>query len=161
KRTDDALREADQLLARDPQHREFRRLKAAALAQAGQYEDALAIHDRLRAEDENDATAWLNTGIALKKLGRTRECIAALRKTIALQPTASEAWWAIASLKSEPFSDEDVRTLEGARQQPGLSSIALAQIEYALGKAYEDRRAYGTSFRHYAEGARLKRATLK
>src|SRR5262249_25090251 len=34
-------------------------------------------------------------------------------------------------------------------------------IDYALGKAYEDRHEYPSSFAHYAAGARLRRESLR
>lgn len=159
-RPEEALLEVEQLLARTPSDQHLRQLKGAALAQSGEVESAIAIYTQLLAENENDAGAWLNYGLALKVLGRTDEGVRAFRKAIALQPGSGMAWWAIASMKTETLTDHDVSVLEGVIKQPGGSGLNRAQLHYALGKACEDRRAYAQSFTHYAEGARLKRATL-
>jgi tetratricopeptide (TPR) repeat protein len=156
----EALLEVEQMLARDPSNNQLLHLKGAALAQSGDLDGAIAIYTRLLAENEGDAGAWLNYGLALKVLGRTNECVRAFRKATELQSDSGLAWWAIASMKTETLSDSDVRSLEAAIEQPGGSGLNHAQLHYTLGKAFEDRRAYDQSFAHYAEGARLKRVTL-
>jgi tetratricopeptide (TPR) repeat protein len=160
RRPREALLEVEQMLARDPSNNQLRHLKGAALAQSGELDGAIAIYTQLLAENESDAGAWLNYGLALKALGRTDECVRAFRKATELHSVSGLAWWAIASMKTETLTDSDVRSLEAAIEQPGGSGLNRAQLHYTLGKALEDRRAYDQSFAHYAEGALLKRVTL-
>ena len=156
-RPGDALVEIDQVLAGSPGNREARSLRAAALARSGDYDGAISVQKALLAEDDRDASIWLDYSYALKKSGRTAESVKALRDTIARRPVSGDAWWAIASLKTERLSDADVAAMTAALDTPGLPQLQRAQLHYAMGKALEDRRRFDESFSHYATGAQLRR----
>jgi DNA-directed RNA polymerase specialized sigma24 family protein len=46
----------------------------------GRSDEALAAYDRALALDPNDAVAWYNKGVALRKMGRAREAEQAARR---------------------------------------------------------------------------------
>ena len=47
--------------------------KANALEALGNYNEALTCYDKALECDEGDAECWFNKGIALKKIGRTKD----------------------------------------------------------------------------------------
>jgi tetratricopeptide (TPR) repeat protein len=155
-----ALAEVEHLLAHDAFHPSWRNLKAVILGRIGDYDAAIGLFAALLAEYPNNARLWLSQGHTLKTAGRREEAIAAYRRAIALEPGFGEAYWSLANLKTFRFDADDVAAM---RAQLGGGDLAPADrwhFEFALGKALEDTRDFAASFRHYAEGNRLRRAAV-
>jgi hypothetical protein len=72
-----------------------------------------------------------------------------------VQPTYGDAWWTLANFKSYQFSTRDVHEMNQALRRQLRPEDAL-HIHFALGKAYEDRGEYESSFRHYAAGNAIR-----
>jgi hypothetical protein len=68
---------------------------------------------------------------------------------------------ALANLKTYRFSDEDITRLRAAEQDESLAAMDRYHICFALGKAFEDRKDYETSWHYYARGNAMKRAESK
>jgi hypothetical protein len=58
------------------------------------------------------------------------------------------------------FDDDDLAAMRAALTQPGLSDDDRLHLDFALGKALEDRKAFADSFRHYAAGNALRAKAL-
>jgi len=155
-----ALAEIDRLLTRDPGHAGMRNLKAAVLCRTGDYTTALTLYAGLIAQFPGQAKLALSYGHALKTAGRQAESIAAYRLAIDADPRFGEAWWSLANLKTFRFDAADVSAIENALQRSDLVPDQRAQFEFALGKALEDEARHEASFRHYAEGNRLRRESV-
>jgi tetratricopeptide (TPR) repeat protein len=155
-----ARQQLELLLARQPQHFGYRNLHAAVLARLGQYDEAIAAYQALLAEDPGNAGIATSLGHAFKTLGRTDESIAAYRQAVTIAPAMGEAWWSLANLKTFRFGDGDIAAMEGALAGEGLADEARLHLEFALGKALEDRGDYAASFRHYAAGNARRRAQV-
>ncbi|MFN9738169.1 MAG: tetratricopeptide repeat-containing sulfotransferase family protein [Pseudomonadota bacterium] len=155
-----ALAEIERLLAHDPYHPSWRNLKAVVLGRIGDYDAALGRFAALLAEYPNNARLWLSQGHTLKTAGRREEAIEAYRRAIALQPSFGEAYWSLANLKTVRFEDSDVAAMRAQLAAPDLAPADRWHFEFTLGKALEDRAAWEASFRHYAEGNRLRRAAV-
>jgi tetratricopeptide (TPR) repeat protein len=155
-----ALAEIDQLLAHDAFHPSWRNLKAVILGRIGDYDAAIGLFAALLAEYPNNPRLWLSQGHTLKTAGRRDEAIAAYRRAIVLEPGFGEAYWSLANLKTVRFDADDIAAM---RTQLGGDQLAPADrwhFEFALGKALEDAGEHAGSFRHYAEGNRLRRAAV-
>src|SRR4029077_19829081 len=63
-------------------------------------------------------------------------------------------------LKTFRFAATDVAAMEALVAKPEVRGTARIPLEFALGKALEDRGEYQRSFEHYARGNALQRATL-
>jgi len=103
----------------------------------------------------------MSYGHALKTVGRQEESIEAYRRAVALQPALGEVWWSLANLKTVRFSDADVASMEAALTGSNLAIEDRFHLEFALGKAYEDRKDPARSFGHYASGNALRRAQMR
>ena len=156
-RSEEALVEIERLLAHDPRDPSYRNLLAAALSTLGEYDRSIALYEDVLAEHPNQPKAWLSYGHALKTAGRTDDAIGAYRRALALAPTLGEAYWSLANLKTYPFSVDDVAAMRTALACGGLGPEDRLHLDYALGKALEDRGDYAASFDHYAAGAALRR----
>lgn len=66
--------------------------KGIKLAEAGQYEQAIAAYDRAIQLREDSFPMWYFKGVALFQLQRYQDAIAAYDKTLQLAPDFSQAW---------------------------------------------------------------------
>ncbi len=124
------------------------------------YEEALALYrDRLAREPGEPAT-WMNFGHMLRIAGALEESIAAYRRALALNTALGEAWWSLADLKTISLGDDDIAAMTAALEATDLDDQNRVGLHYALGKAFEDGGRHEASFRHYDEGARLRRALV-
>ena len=160
-RTEEALDELAKLSVVDPDNPGYANLKAAALGRIGEFEEAIALYEMLLQRGSNHPKVWMSYGHALKTVGRQEESIEAYRRAVALQPALGEVWWSLANLKTVRFSDADVASMEAALTGSNLAIEDRFHLEFALGKAYDDRKDPARSFGHYASGNALRRAQLR
>ncbi len=159
-RSEEAIGELDVLIGDDPHNPSHVNLKAAALGRIGEFEEAIALYEQVLAAAPRQPRVWLSYGHMLKTLGRVDEGVAAYRQALAIAPTFGEAWWSLANLKVVTFSDEDVTSMQSVLALDGLDGNDRLQLEFALGKAMEDRRDYTAAFAHYSAGNAVRRRTL-
>ena len=155
-RVDDALEECEQLLARAPRDPALRKLKAAILAKGLEYEQSIRIFEELLAEDSSRAELWTSLGHLLKSVGRSADSTAAYRKAIALQPSAGEAYWSLANLKTGELEDEELDAMRSQLETTTLGDDDRTHLHFAMGRALEERQRYDESFEHYDKGNRLR-----
>jgi tetratricopeptide (TPR) repeat protein len=158
---DSALTELDERLSRQPDHLGFLNLKAGLLDRAGHYEGAIALYRRMLELRPEDALTNVTLGNVLQTVGRSQESVAAYRESIVRDPKRGEAWWSLANAKTFRFPPEYLLQMQALLALPDLPPADRLQIEFALGKALEDQADYPASFMHYAEGNRLRHATLR
>ena len=156
----EALAQIDLLLAADPHNPSYRFLRASALTRVGEYEAAIAIYREILGEHPGNARAWLSVGHALKTAGRQQEGVDAYRRSAELAPHFGEAFWSLANMKTYRFSDADLAAMQAQLDRSDLVEEDRFHLDYALGKAFEDRGDYQRSFAHYQRGAQLRRAGL-
>ncbi len=155
-----ALAEIETLLAADPANPGYRNLKAVILSAIGEYERAIALFAQLSSEYPNHGKLWLSYGHTLKTAGRQADSIAAYRRSLALDPSFGEAWWSLANLKTVRFDDADVAAMRAQLARTDLDDANRYHLDFALGKALEDRAEYAGSFEHYARGNALRRRAI-
>jgi len=158
---DAAVAELDQRLSRQPEHLGYLNLKAGLLDRAGDYEGAIALFRQMLSLRPEDAQVRVMLGNVLQTVGRSQESILAYRESVARDPRNGEAWWSLANAKIFRFPPEDSAQMQSLLALPDLAPADRWQIEFALGKALEDEADYPASFMHYAEGNRLRRATVR
>ena len=159
-RASEALEELDRLLDAEPDHPGHANLKAATLGRLGAFEEAITLYERVLAEAPSQPKLWMSYGHMLKTVGRQADGIAAYRKALALSPTLGEAWWSLANLKTVRFDDADIAAMAAAQAEPGIGEEDRFHLDFALGKAFEDRREPDRAFAHYAAGNALRRSQL-
>ncbi|MGP8033569.1 MAG: sulfotransferase [Steroidobacteraceae bacterium] len=99
----------------------------------------------------------MSIGHLQKTLGRRAESEASYKAVLAVDPGRAEAWWSLADLKNYSFGDGEISALQRLTVSDPRGPSNEAQLNYALGKAFEQRRRYGEAFAHYARGAQLRR----
>jgi cytochrome c-type biogenesis protein CcmH/NrfG len=159
-RFDAALDQVDALLQRSPGNPLFRQLKAKVLESLGEYHTSLTILEELAHENPGRSESWLQYGHALRTVGRQEDSIAAYRKAIELNAASALAYANLANLKTFRFSDNDVAAMQALLARAGTSPEDRVNLQFALGKALEDRGAYAQAFEAYSKGNATARLRL-
>ncbi len=159
-RPEEAITELDRVIAEEPENPGHANLKAAAFGRVGDFEEAIVLYEQVLARAPGQPRVWMSFGHMLKTVGRLDEGIAAYRKAIELMPTLGEVWWSLANLKTVKFSDADIAAMEAALKHADLAKEDRFHLDFALGKALEDRGEVEASFAHYAAGNALRKSEL-
>lgn len=159
-RAAEALDQLAQVTREDPDNPSHANLAAAANGRIGAFDAALALYEKVLADAPAQPRVWMSYGHMLKTVGRQADGIAAYRRALALMPGLGEAWWSLANLKTVRFSDEDIAAMEQALSDPGLGAEDRWHLDFALGKAFEDRREAQTAFAHYVAANALRRKRI-
>ncbi|MGH8200264.1 MAG: tetratricopeptide repeat-containing sulfotransferase family protein [Steroidobacteraceae bacterium] len=159
-RSEEALPLLDRLLTTEPDQAYYIELKAKALRQTLRNGDAIALLRQAAVHHPDAASLLLLYGHILREEGEAADAIEIYRQVTALSPGAGTGWWSLANTKTYSFTDTelaDMRQLLDSGRAAGADRIHL---EFALGKALEDRGEYEESFRHYSRGNTLHRGTF-
>lgn len=151
-----ALQEASKLCKLDSSNLAFQTLYANQCMAVGNYDEALAIYDRVLKEMPDNSQVHLVRGHALKTVGHQQQAIAAYQEAARHRPRFGDAWWSLANLKTYTFSEAEMQTM---RDQEGAIGVPLADryhLCFALGKALEDREEWAGSFEFYQRGNDMK-----
>lgn len=159
-RAAEALEQLQQVTAEDPENLGHANLAAAANGRIGSFDAALALYEKVLAQAPDQPRVWMSYGHMLKTVGRQADGIAAYRRAIALMPGLGEAWWSLANLKTVRFGDDDIAAMEAALADPALGAEDRWHLDFALGKAFEDRKQAQAAFDHYAAGNALRRRRI-
>ena len=135
-------------------------LKAAALGRVGGFDEAIALYESVLDKAPHQPKVWMSYGHMLKTIGRQADGIAAYRRAIALTPELGEVWWSLANLKTVRFDDADIAAMQAQLARDDISDEDRFHLDFALGKAFEDRREAAVAFGHYAAGNALRRKAL-
>lgn len=152
-----ALDQARILYDRDPDNPVFRSNLAVATQIAGDIDRALELFDEVLATLPEDLATLMSRGHALKTVGRQEEAIDSYRGAFRSKPDHGDAYWSLANLKTYRFTDDEMAAMHALERSDDIAPTDLLHVCFALGKAYEDREAYETSFRLYDRGNALKR----
>jgi len=120
-------------------------------------EEALAAYERAAFLKPDEAGLRVSAGHLQKTLGRRPESEASYKGALEIDPARAEAWWSLADLKNYVFSDAEIAEMQrllASGKQPRSNE---AHLQFALGKAFEQRAAYAQAFVHYAAGNALRR----
>ncbi len=159
-RPGEAIEELDRVLAEEPENPGHSNLKAAAFGRIGDFEEAIVLYEQVLAKAPNQPRVWMSFGHMLKTVGRLDEGIAAYRRALELMPSLGEVWWSLANLKTVKFSDADIAAMEAALAGDEVAKEDRFHLDFALGKAFEDRAETARSFAHYAAGNALRKTEL-
>lgn len=152
-----ALAEIDCIAPPAAESETIQSLRAEALGGVGRLDEQLAILERLSASVAPHLIRYgLRIGHALRALGRDEEAVATYRAITRQYPGEGTSWWSLANLKTVRFDDSDIAAMEAGLAAPGMAVQNSIRLNFALGKAYEDRREAALAFAHYDQGNRLR-----
>lgn len=153
-----ALAQAQLLLSTYPNNPQVKSLCAIEHMQTGDFDTAMSLLDEVLEQVPGDARTLVTYGHALKTKGRADEAIQVYRQAIASQAEHGESYYSLANLKVYRFDDAEVAKMQALETNGNLGFMDRVYLNFALAKAYEDRRNYETAFSYYAQGNALKKA---
>lgn len=153
----EALNAANELYNKQPDNPQFQSLLAIEKMQLGNYQEAVTLFNQVLATQPQDPVTLTSKGHALKTMGQQSESIECYRQASTLGH--GEAYYSLANLKTYSFSEQDIQAMNSLLQQKHLNDSHRIHIEFALGKAYEDREDFERSFAHYEKGNAAKKST--
>jgi tetratricopeptide (TPR) repeat protein len=162
-RLNEALAACDRAIALNPASADAHNNRGGTLKDLGRYEEATEAYAQALAMNPQCLNPQINLAITLEELGRFAEAGAAVERALEIDPNSGEAWQVRADLKTFTADDADVARME-ALLAPGaaqpLDAGNRTRLHFVLGKAWLDIGDADKAFSHFAEGSRLKRATL-
>ncbi|MET0309629.1 MAG: sulfotransferase [Sphingomonas sp.] len=156
-----ARQQAEQLLGHDAQNRDYLKQYGAACVGLGDHEAVIDLYEKLLASPGSPAEAAdlrLWRANALKTVGRQPEAIADYRASLAARPDYGVAWFSLANLKTYRFTDDEIVRMRAAEARPELQDMDRIYLDFALGRALEERGDYASSWDRYQRGNALRRA---
>jgi len=160
-RAAEAIAELEILAAISPNDVAHESLKAAAKGRLGDYEEAIALYGSVLERFPGQPKIWMSYGHLLKTVGQQAQSVTAYRRALEIAPALGEVWWSLANLKTVSFEDADLDVMRAGLEREDISSEDRFHLHFALGKAFEDRKAAEPAFYHYLEGNRLRAAELE
>lgn len=148
----EALTLLEEMLAERPEDARAAERKAFILMQLGRLDEALEIYSRLVAAHQDYPPLLLARGNVLLATGKAQAAAADYYEALGRDPGYGEAWWALANIKTARFSTADLGSMQSLLAHSELNSTARINLEFALGKAFEDAGDYERSFAHYRRG---------
>ncbi|HVF94956.1 MAG TPA: sulfotransferase, partial [Sphingomonas sp.] len=124
------------------------------------FEAAIRLYEGVLERAPDQPKVWMSYGHMLKTVGRQADGVAAYRRALLLRPELGEAWWSLANLKTVRFDDADIAAMHVALTRTDLTDEDRFHLDFALGKAWEDRREPDRAFDHYAAGNALRRTKI-
>lgn len=159
-RSAEAIAELDLVLDDEPDNPGHANLKAAALGRIGGFDEAIDLYEAVLKGAPHQPRVWMSYGHMLKTVGRQADGVAAYRRALALTPGLGEAWWSLANLKTVRFDEADIAAMRSALGRDDISDEDRFHLDFALGKAFEDRKEADGAFGHYAAGNALRRTKI-
>jgi tetratricopeptide (TPR) repeat protein len=127
----------------------------------GRIDEAMRCGEAAVRLDPSSADGHLNLGSALQVCGRIEEAISHFRKAITLNGRLTGAYLNYAYARRVVEGDSYSDNLLAALAQPDWNDDERADLLYAAGKVESDRGSHNAAFTHWAQGARLRRKTIK
>ena len=159
-RSGECLEELDKISVEIVSQNEAKELRASALGRVGEYEAALELYRQIAVEEPAMVPLWTSIGFLCKVVGDETGAVAAYRKALEVAPASGEAWYGLADMKTVSFSDSDVEAMERAIAAPGISEDDRLQTEFALAKAFEDRKDVERSLVHLQAANAIRAAQV-
>lgn len=158
---DAALKQAETLHRRDPNNPMFQAQLAIQKMQAGDYEGSIALYDQVIETLPEDPAPWASKGHAQKTYGLQDDAIHSYKRSFALRPDYGEGYFALSNLKTYRFTDAEMATMHRQIETANLTFKDRILFGFALGKAYEDRKDFETSFKFYRDANELGRVKMR
>ena len=153
----DLFRRAVELEPRNPK---FHFSLGRYLFTIGFSKEALKAFDAGLALDPESQHGRSGRLYALRALGRIDEVIADYRACIQEGVNIGESWWSLSSLRTYPFSDDELEQMKSFRQADDITASDSVYLDFAMGKALDDRHRYDEAWQFYTSGNNTRRRSV-
>lgn len=152
----EALKQAEDLYARDSKNPLFQSHLAIESMQTGDHERAFELFTQVLNRMPNDYATLTSLGHAHKTFGNHDEAVDSYRASYTSKPDHGDAWFGLANLKTYKFTDKEITQMQSLVARTELGFSDRVNLCFSLGKAFEDRKDFKQAFVHYERGNDLK-----
>lgn len=125
----------------------------ATHAQALESQEALKAFNKSLALAPNQPQVHISIGNVQSTLGNTDTAIENFKNGLKDKDQRGEAYWSLSNLKTYEFTDAEIEDMNMTIASLRPRDSGFVPLNYALGKAAEDREDYDAAFEYYAAGA--------
>lgn len=152
---------AQSLNQQHPEQVQFQVLLAATLSGIGDTPASATLYRTIIEENPTMQNLSLLLGHAEKTLGNIDSATSAYKALYQAMPDFGDAFWSLANTKTYTFTDREVAHMEDYRKRSETSLTDKIHMNFALGKALEDKADYQSAFRAYELGNQLNKELLQ
>ncbi len=160
-KTDEALQAYERVIRLEPNRAKGYVAAGTVNAMLGRHDESMRCFREAEKREPTHYGALSGMGHVLKTIGDQEQAIEKYRKCVRHNPDHGESWWSLANLKTFRFDDEDIDVMLQRVARESLVEEQRANFEFALGKAYEDKKDYDRAFEHYERGNENRREREK
>ena len=151
-----AKQQAEILLNEQPNSHQYLAAKASAMVGIGEVEEAISLYQQIINERNDLPGIQLLLGHAYKANGNIKQAVNAYQQAYKIRPDFGDAYWSLANTKTYRFTDNELALMQAQLDKVDIEQDDKAHLEFALAKAYEDRKQFDTAFSYYQNGNALK-----
>jgi tetratricopeptide (TPR) repeat protein len=151
-----AKQQAEFLLNEHPNNHQYLAAKASAMVGVGEVEQAISLYQQILGERNDLPGIQLLLGHAYKANGNIEQAIEAYQQAYKIRADFGDAYWSLANTKTYRFTDNELTLMQAQLDKVDIEQDDKAHLEFALAKAYEDRKQFDTAFSYYQNGNALK-----
>lgn len=149
-----------QCLAENPRSAEAYNLLGTTLIEQNKYTQGIEAYlESIRLKPAS-ADAHNNLAWAYRASGEKQKAIHHFEQAFEIDASATEALSGLLLLKTFKEKAKEFDAVEALIKSPSLSTKQKIELEFALGKAYEDIKDYSSAFRHFKHANRTWRKNL-
>ena len=126
----------------------------------GEPNKGIEIYQSIVDDSPERAGIFIQLGHTYKTIGDVNKAVESYQHAYKLQPNYGDAFWSLANTKTYQFTDTELSEMTSALNKTATSLDDKIHINFALGKAFEDRKEYEKSFSFYKQGNDLKKQAL-
>lgn len=134
-------------------------LYASVCFGVGENDEAIKTYQEMIRVSPNDPQLRVSLAHIYNATGESPKAVDLFKQAYGLKPDFGDAFWSLANTKSYRFTGAELAAMTECVNAPSTPQIDKTQMQFALGKAYEDSKDYDTAFSHYQAGNTLKRET--
>ena len=144
----------------NPNSAEAFNLLGANYIEQNHYQDAVnAYRSSIKMKPES-ADAYNNIAWAYRAMGKKHEAILNFEQAFLIDNTATEALSGLLMLKTFKEQSKEFDLAEQCLNKPNLSTKQKTELEFAIGKAYEDIAHYEKAFTYFKKANQTWRRSL-
>jgi tetratricopeptide (TPR) repeat protein len=152
-----AKQQAEILLNEHPNNLQYLAAKASAMVGVGEVKQAIILYQQVLKDARSGLPGiQLLLGHAYKANGNIEQAVAAYQQAYKIRPDFGDAYWSLANTKTYRFTDNELALMQTQLDKIDIEQNDKIHLEFALAKAYEDRKQFDTAFSYYQNGNALK-----
>jgi tetratricopeptide (TPR) repeat protein len=151
-----AKQHAEHLLNAHPNNHQYIAAKASAMVGVGEVEQAITLYQQVIGERNDLPGIQLLLGHAYKASGNIAQAVTSYQQAYKIRADFGDAYWSLANTKTYRFTDSELTLMQTQLDKVDIEQDDKAHLEFALAKAYEDRKKFDIAFSYYQNGNAIK-----